>query len=881
MRSDLPTGTVTLLFTDVEGSTRLLEELGADAYGARLAEHHRVCREAWAAHGGVEVSTAGDAFFVAFAQPSAALAAAGAAQHALAPVGVAVRMGVHTGEVNVTETGYIGIDVHRAARIAAAGHGGQVLVSAVTAALVGAPLTDLGEHRFKDLGAPERVFQLGQGDFPPLRSLNRSNLPVAATPFLGRGAEVAAVASMLREPEARLVSLIGPGGTGKTRLALQAAAEASDDFPGGVFWAPLAALRDPNLVLAEVATSVGVREGDGGSALDDLAASLAGKRLLVFLDNLEHLLPDGAVRVGELASACPTVTVAVTSRERLALPGERVFAVPPMNDTDALALFRRRASDAGVDLDETGELRMLCTRLDNLPLALELAAARMVLFDPAQLLERLSRRLDLLKAGRGSDARQETLRATIAWSHDLLDPAEQQLFRRLSVFAGGCTYGSAEDVAGADPDTLQSLLDKSLLGRRDSAGGPRFWMLETIREYAAEQLAAAGETGTIQRRHLEYYAALAADCYDETWGMLDDLARLDDESDNLRVAQDLALQTDAETALRLATQLRPSWIGRGEYREGRERLAAAVAEADHLPASQRADALLALAVLSARQGDWEAHDAFSLELLDLTQVLHDPVRRGRTLMIAGWSAYRRGDVERARLLLDEAVELLDTPDGEASRRSALGQIAGLLSNLGDHLGALARQRAIVAKERRDGSEVSLAFYLNNLGWMERAAGETEQARRTLEEAIALARRTGYKPILGNSLHSLGCLLQVSAPADALAALAESLRLGCDMGDPNAVAYCLEGAMPIFAARGDHAHAASLLGASATIRAASGDARSAAEKAEADDVEVQCREALTPEAFAASWEQGAVLDTEAAADWAARRWEQTAEALQTR
>ena len=312
MRSDLPSGTVTLLFTDVEGSTRLLDELGADAYGILMAEHHRVCRVAWARHDGVEIDTTGDAFFVAFARPSDALAAAADAQEALASLGLPVRMGVHTGEVAIGETGYVGIEVHRAARIAAAGHGGQVLVSAATAALVGRPMSYLGEHRFKDLRSAERVFQLGEGEFPRLNSLYRSNLPTPATPFLGREQELAAVTTMLAEPGVRLVSLTGPGGTGKTRLALQAAAEASDSFPDGVFWVRLAPLRDPDLVLSETAAATGVREADGagGSALDELTKGLVGKRLLVLYDNVEHLLPDRRrARRASSSLACPTVTV--------------------------------------------------------------------------------------------------------------------------------------------------------------------------------------------------------------------------------------------------------------------------------------------------------------------------------------------------------------------------------------------------------------------------------------------------------------------------------------------------------------------------------------------------------------------------------------------
>ncbi len=301
----------------------------------------------------------------------------------------------------------------------------------------------------------------------------------------------------------------------------------------------------PALFFPRSRLRVGVREGEGGSALDDLGKGLAGKRLLVILDNVEHLLPDAAEQIGGFVAACPSVTVLVTSRERLKLPGERVFAVPPMSDTDGEALFRRRAADAGVELEDAAELRTLCARLDNLPLALELAAVRMLVFSPSQLLDRLSQRLDLLKGVRGADARQETLRATIAWSHELLDADEHQLFRRLSVFAGSCSYDSAEHVAGADPDTLQSLLDKSLLRRSDSPGEPRFSMLETIREFAAGELAAAGETTDLQRRHLGHYAAIAEDCYDEDWGGHDDLERLDVERDNLRLALDVASQRRA------------------------------------------------------------------------------------------------------------------------------------------------------------------------------------------------------------------------------------------------------------------------------------------------------------------------------------------------
>ena len=397
-----PSGTVTLVFTDVEGSTKLLEELGTDAYRGALAEHRRVVREAFGAHDGYEVDHEGDAFFYAFASAQAAVSAVSEAMVGLAEEPIRIRVGIHTGEPDLDPPKYVGMDVHRAARIMSAAHGGQVVVSPSTVSLLepgSFELRDLGEHRFKDLSAPERVFQLGAGEFPPIRSLHRTNLPVPATPFLGREEELAAVVGMLGEPDVRLVSLVGPGGTGKTRLALQSAAQASDSYPDGVFWASLAPLRDPALVLPTVAAALSVGEGSGSSPVDDFARALAGRRLLVFVDNVEHLMPEAADLLGAFVKACPSVTTVVTTRERLQIPGERVYPVPPMSETDGEAFFRNRAAAVGVELGASEELRTLCARLDNLPLTLELAAARTVVFSPAQLLDRLAQRLDLLKAG--------------------------------------------------------------------------------------------------------------------------------------------------------------------------------------------------------------------------------------------------------------------------------------------------------------------------------------------------------------------------------------------------------------------------------------------------------------------------------------------------
>ncbi|MGZ4373150.1 MAG: ATP-binding protein, partial [Gaiellaceae bacterium] len=491
MRRDLPSGTVTFLFTDIAGSTRLLHELGPERYAEALAEHRRLIREACARHNGVEVDTQGDAFFFAFPTAPGAVAAAEDMTEALASGPIEVRVGLHTGTPLLTNEGYVGADVHRAARIAAVGHAGQVLVSASTGQLVALELTDLGEHRLKDLSAAERIFQLGDAEFPALKSLYRTNLPVAVTQFIGRDQELADVVTLLSGGETRLLTLTGPGGTGKTRLALQAAAEVADSFSDGVWWVPLAPLRDPNLVLESAAQVLGSRNG--------LVDHIADRQLLCLFDNFEQVVEAGA-GLADLLTSCPNLKFVVTSRERLRVRGEQTYPVPPLAEDDAEAFFVARARAVDPSFTESEAVTELCVRLDQLPLALELAAARTALLSPKQLLERLSQRLDLLKGDRDTDPRQRTLRATIEWSYDLLSAEEQELFGRLAVFAGGCSYEAAEQVAGAEPDPLQSLLDKSLLRRRETEHGPRYWMLESIREYAAGLLDQDDECQDLRER---------------------------------------------------------------------------------------------------------------------------------------------------------------------------------------------------------------------------------------------------------------------------------------------------------------------------------------------------------------------------------------------
>jgi predicted ATPase len=715
MRQDLPQGTVTFLFTDIEGSTALLEELGSEGYGELLSHHHRVCRAAWIEHGGVEVDKTGDAFFVAFPTASGVLAAAADAQRALAELGLRVRMGVHTGEVSLNETGYVGFEVHRAARIAAAAHGGQVVVSSSTAALVGTKgLVDLGEHRFKDLAAAERVFQLGDSEFPPLKSLYRSNLPVPATPFLGRERELGEVVELLRREDVRLLTLTGPGGTGKTRLALQAAAEASDGFPDGVFWVALAPLREPALVPGVVAQALEVREQPGQELVDVLVERLKGKRLMLLLDNAEHLLPELARTIAQLHAAGGPLLM-VTSRERLQIAGEQVYPVPELEPVEGVDLFIARAAGVGVLLERTAAVEELCARLEHLPLALELAAARTVVFSPGQLLQRLAGRLDLLKGGRDADPRQQTLRATIEWSHELLDEAEQRLFRALSVFAGGSTYDPAEAVCDADPDPLQSLVDKSLVRRRSGQNGePRYWMLETIREFATECLDSSTDGAALRALHAHHYAALlAAQAANVRRHDAVAVATARDEVDNGRTALAWAIEHgDAQTAARILWGLWFLWLTHGHGAE----------------AKSAADSLLRLELDPADPSSFFGALAAS-EILRSTGDLERAVAVKRRWLGIG--------LERPELeLFGESVSYWTLP--------IVSDVASLECDLGDLVSARQHAEEALAGRRELGRRSGVAHALAVMAQVALQEGRPELAREHLEEAVMLYASEGQE-----------------------------------------------------------------------------------------------------------------------------------------
>jgi len=727
---ELPGGTVTFLFTDIEGSTRLLHELGA-AYADALVEHRRELREAFARHGGVEVDTQGDAFFYAFARAGDALAAAGDAQAALVEGPIRVRMGVHTGEPIVTGEGYVGLDVHRAARIAGVGHGGQVLVSSATTALLdpsNTVLLDLGEHRLKDLTAPERIYQLGEGEFPPLRSLNQSNLPEQPTPFAGREKEFAEVLVLVRNPRIRLVTLTGAGGSGKTRLAVQAAAEVVDEHEHGVWWVSLQAVRDAELVLPSVASVVG--------AQGDLAAHIGDRRMLLVLDNLEQVL-DAAPALGGLLAACPNLELIATSREPLRLAAEHEYAVPPFVEQEGVGFFLSRARVVRRDFEPDERVLEICRRVDNLPLALELAAARVRVLSTAQMLERLERALPLLTGGtRDAPERQRTLRATIGWSYDLLDAVEQQAFRRLGVFAGGCTLDAAESVAGADLDVLQSLVEKSLVRFH----GERHSLLETIREYALERLEEAGEAEERRRGHAAFFLALAeeADLSAEgNYGQRYELVPPD--QDNLRAAIDWALASGGiELGLRLAVALEQFWVIADPY-EGVRRFEAFLARADDVPPLLRARALRCLAACRFVSSDYEGAQPLMEESLALFRAADDEEGAAVILHRLAIGSLSLGRPELAREPLQESLALFR----KSGNRRGEAESIGTRGHLAEAEGRLEEALAFYEQSGALAVEVGFEWWVRNMhlsaAEIELRLGRVEEGERSARQALAAAR----------------------------------------------------------------------------------------------------------------------------------------------
>jgi predicted ATPase/class 3 adenylate cyclase len=820
-----------MLFSDIAGSTALLSRLG-DRYGAALSAHRALLRDAFGKYRGRELGTEGDSFFVVFESAGDAVGCCVEAQLALAghdwPGGdvVRVRMGLHSGEPARYEDGYIGMDVHRAARIAAAAHGGQVVMSDAARLLAASRLParvsvrDLGFHRLKDIEAAEHVYQLvvpGLPDrFPPLKSLGaRTSLPVPLTPLVGRDANLGQVCAALSAPEVRLVTLTGTGGVGKTRLALAAAAALSQAFPHGVFFIALAPVRDAGVMWKTIANSLDV--GDGPAA-DAVTGYLGDRRALLVLDNLEQL--EGAAQVvAELLAAAPGLVVLATSRRPLHLRGEHEQPVPPLEiprDANvgqvaacgAPRLFLQHAAMVApgftLTQDNAADIAAICRRLDGLPLAIELAASRVRLLAPRALLARLRDSLDLAAANVGQPLRQQTLRHTIAWSYDLLTSESADVLCRAGVFAGGCDLAALAAVAmkGRDHETesdpLQvaaELLDVSLITVTEGADGePRVGLLETIRRYALERLGQAGELDGTRRRHAQHYAVLAERANEQLTGPaeLAALDRLETEHDNLRAALGWSLETqaadpagDPERAvigLRLAQALAWFWYRHGHATEGRRWLGRAIDLAADDGGAPLAKLGHWLGMLLVQQGEMEAGLGLFERSLAIWRDLGDRTQQARELTSLGGTYRLRGDLDTARSLLEEGVALC----------------------------------------REAGSEIWLANALTVLGGVESSAGNFDRATQMLQESLLINRKHGNTlgAALGQQSVAMNCLLAGRA-REARDVLSGILGYIVSSGDTEWLIDALEVSAAIAAELGDCPRAARLNGAAQAVRQLAG------------------------------------------------------------
>src|SRR6516165_298959 len=834
------TQTFTFLFTDIEGSTAMAERLG-NAWAGVLADHHRLIRGALAAHGGEEVVSQGDGLFAVFASPRACVDAAIEAQRALLSHGwpaeemVRVRMGIHYGEAAQTAAGLAGLEVHRAARIAAVAYGGQVVVSAAAAELLrdslpaGLGLKDLGLHRLKDIGQPGQIFQLQAEElparFPPLRSLGNpklpTNLPAQVSSFIGREVELAAVRALVGA--GRLVTLTGAGGAGKTRLGLQVAAGLADAAGEGVWFADLAPLGDPDLVAVTVADVLDIRLEPGRPVADTLVEAVGQRRLLVVLDNCEHLLGACAKLADALLRSCPNLALLATSREPLGIDGERVYRVPSLRTpadgddpgairaSEAVRLLTDRAAKQGVPLARDGPSAQvagrICRRLDGIPLAIELAAARLRVMSAPELDARLDERFALLTGGsRAGLPRQQTLRAMVDWSWELLNPAERAVLAALSVFAGGFGLTAAEAVA-AGPDVpatevtglLGALVDKSLVQFDRVGTSPgRYRLLETVRQYAAEQLDALGPTVADAARiaHRDYYLALCEAAAPQLIGpdQAEWLDRLDAELDNLRAAVAVSLtQADLVPGLRLAASLRVYWKVRGHAAEGAGVLRALL----DVPAAQkatlpRARALAAAANLLETTGSYATAGDYCQEALVIARAAGDD--------------YLVADLlhERASVLLRQgqpgALPLIEQGLDLARRLGEFHLTARLLSARsyatyaeGDPAGAARDTAEGLRLSRQAGDRLQMGSMLGNLGYYELSAGDLDAARRHLAESLDTFRVLNHRSDIVYETFNLGLAEYLDGSRGAAEALfAESLGLARRMGMRSPTAYALIG-----------------------------------------------------------------------------------------
>jgi predicted ATPase/class 3 adenylate cyclase len=872
LMSDLPTGTVTFLFTDIEGSTKLWEKSPRSMQIA-LTRHDAILWEAIEGHGGFVFKTVGDAFCAVFPTALGALKSALAAQRGLFSeawgdeIGaLRARMALHTGTTHERDGDYFGPPVNRVARLLSAGHGGQILLSSSTQELVRdhlppeTHLRDLGERRLKDLSRPERIFQLTAPDlpseFPPLKTLetHTNNLPLQATPLIGREREVEAVCGLLRSPETRLLTLLGTGGTGKTRVGLQVAAELVDDFEDGVFFVPIAAITDPTLVAPTIARVLGLSEGGAQPPEELLEGYLRDRQMLLLLDNLEQVL-EAAPVVDRLLSTAAGLKILATSRTPLGLYGEYEFPIPPLSLPDpeslpplenltsyeAVRLFLERARAVKPDFALTEEnapvVVEICARLDGLPLAIELAAARIKLLAPRVLLERLGKPLKILTGGaRNLPERQRTLRNAIEWSYGLLDDGEKMLFGRLGVFSSGATLEAMEAVCDAEEDLptdvfegASSLLDKGLLRQEEGAGGePRFVMLETIHEFANAKLEGSGEAEAVRRAHAEYFLALAEEAEPMLWGAEDAawLDRLEREHDNMRAALSWAIEhEEGELALRVGGALWRFWYMEGYHGEGRRWLEAALGkEWGAAAAEARARALEGVGWLASGQGDLDRAQAAAKEGLKLSTDagLGDVVAADLQNVLGEAVARQRGDYEWAEELLTESLALHRKAGDIRGVAWSLANLANVSSARGNYEQAKKLYEEGLALSRELNGAELLGAYLINLGYESLLEGEPERATALNEEAAELYRKRGLRDGLQYALDNLGWATLLRGNYELAETLhKQSLTVSQDLGDKLIASESLEGLACTAGAQGKAERSAILFGAAEGLREAEG------------------------------------------------------------
>lgn len=896
-----PTMTVAFLFSDIEGSTRLEQAVGTQAY-AELRERHRVIlRAAFNAEGGDEQSTEGDSFFVVFPTARSAVVAAVRAQRGLVtepwPSGapIRVRMGIHAGQAERAGGSLVGLDINRAARIAALASGGQILASAAIRVLVGdalpddVRLRDAGRHRLRDLNAPVDIVQVDAdglaSDFPPLRSLDArpNNLPTQLTTFVGRDHELAEAQRLLEG--SRLLTLTGPGGTGKTRLSLQLAAAVADRHPDGVFFVALEPIRDPTLVVSRIATTVGLMESGTRSAMDVLGEWLAGKRVLFVLDNFEQVVA-AAPTVAAILRASATVTIVVTSRASLRIAGEQEYPVPGLPappDFVGLSGYARAQLPAGgreIDLTTLGQyesvrlfiaravavrpafqvtnenapaVAAICARLKGMPLAIELAAARIKLLSPEAILARLEHQLAILaSAARDLPERQQTLRGAIAWSYDLLDDGGRLLLDRLSVFVGGAGLEAADAICGPQADLgqeildgLTALVDQSLVRSEESTGEPRFRLLETIREFAAEHLAGRGEAEAILDRRATWYldfaeraAAALAGSEQRTW-----LDRVEAEHDNLRAVVDRAIASgDAALAIRIGFALWRFWQKRGHLPEARRRFEAMAAE----PWS-RADPVLqarleeALGGVCWWQADLAQMAAHYRAALDLWRVIGE----------------RR---EIANATYNYSFAFLMSPDP--------GQTSAQRDPDGEGLRLLEEAHATF---REVGDDVGVANTLWAIGNYYYFRGESAIGVDRFREALDLFRTTGDRTMEAWALHMLGTgLLRLGRHDESRECLDHAIRHFHEASDAAGVTMVLDDHSSLAVAEGDLPRAARLRGAARNLTRETGVAlASFVEEKFEEGVRLSVRGKLASEDLARYEAEGAALSFDEAVAYALR------------